>query len=413
MIRYIEIENFSSFYKKSILDFRVNNFAPKTKRYKDSIVENERINKLIAVLGPNGSGKSNVLRSIQFLKSFILDSFGEKPDKKINVKTFYLKDRALIEPIKIKCEFEILTRVYRYEVHIVTGDVTFESLDVSDFDPSLEKERVRSVSLFSRVFIKGGEYEIKSNPDFDLNEGIKEIIKNRNNASLISAALFSNHKQSIEIKNFWSNVSVKIKQMGESYTSYDHLFNTSEVYFKNEYYKNSMVDILSNIDIGLTDVEIQKIERGNQTDSKSESFFYAPYGVHSGFENKKYNIPFFLESSGTQQLYILISTILPVLENGGIAVIDELEADLHPGLLPKILDLFISSKSNPKGAQLVFTCHATPLLNYLDKYQIMLVEKNAQGVSDIWRLDEVDGVRNDDNFFAKYNSGAYGGIPNL
>ena len=98
---------------------------------------------------------------------------------------------------------------------------------------------------------------------------------------------------------------------------------------------------------------------------------------------------------------------------GGIAAVDELEADLHPNLLPALIDLFVSPESNPCGAQLIFTCHATPLLSVLDKYQIVIVAKDQNGISEAWRLDEIEGVRNTDNFFAKYTAGAYGGIPEV
>ena len=43
----------------------------------------------------------------------------------------------------------------------------------------------------------------------------------------------------------------------------------------------------------------------------------------------------------------------------------------------------------------------------MDKYQITLVEKDEHGVSDTWRLDDVNGVRHDDNYYTKYIAGAY------
>jgi hypothetical protein len=43
----------------------------------------------------------------------------------------------------------------------------------------------------------------------------------------------------------------------------------------------------------------------------------------------------------------------------------------------------------------------------------MLVEKDENCESTAWRLDEVEGVRNDDNFYAKYMAGAYGAVPRL
>jgi len=110
---------------------------------------------------------------------------------------------------------------------------------------------------------------------------------------------------------------------------------------------------------------------------------------------------------------VLLSHLLPALQNGGIAVIDEFENDLHPHMLEPILGLFASPLTNPHNAQLLFTCHSAEVLNLLHKSQIMLVEKDENCESTAWRLDEMEGVRNDDNFYAKYMAGAYGAVPHL
>ena len=104
--------------------------------------------------------------------------------------------------------------------------------------------------------------------------------------------------------------------------------------------------------------------------------------------------------------------ILPVLEHGGIAIIDEIDNDLHPHMLPKMLDLFKFQHTNPHNAQIIFSCHTPEILNLLKKHQVYLVEKNDL-ISETWRLDEVIGLRSDDNTYAKYNAGALGAIPNI
>lgn len=94
-------------------------------------------------------------------------------------------------------------------------------------------------------------------------------------------------------------------------------------------------------------------------------------------------------------------------------MIDEFENDLHPHMLEPILNLFASTSTNPHGAQLLFTSHALEVLNIVHKSQVMLVEKNEFNESSSWRLDSVAGIRNDDNFYAKYMAGAYGAVPQL
>jgi hypothetical protein len=53
------------------------------------------------------------------------------------------------------------------------------------------------------------------------------------------------------------------------------------------------------------------------------------------------------------------------------------------------------------------------VLNVLHKSQVFLVEKNADCESSAWRMDSIQGIRNDDNFYAKYMAGAYGAVPQL
>jgi hypothetical protein len=43
----------------------------------------------------------------------------------------------------------------------------------------------------------------------------------------------------------------------------------------------------------------------------------------------------------------------------------------------------------------------------------MLVEKDADCLSQAYRMDSIEGIRNDDNFYAKYLAGTYGAVPNL
>ena len=123
------------------------------------------------------------------------------------------------------------------------------------------------------------------------------------------------------------------------------------------------------------------------------------------------DFPMALESSGTKRLFLVLRRFFPVLTDGGVAVIDEMESDMHPHLIPTLLDLFADPELNPKKAQLLFTCHHVEILNRLDKEQIVLVEKDADCVSRAKRLSDIPGVRREENFFSRYNAGHYGAVP--
>jgi AAA15 family ATPase/GTPase len=127
--------------------------------------------------------------------------------------------------------------------------------------------------------------------------------------------------------------------------------------------------------------------------------------------SRSFELPLTLESSGTKRLFVLLGAFLPVLTEGGVAVIDEMESDLHPHLIPLLLDLFVDATTNPKRAQLLFTCHHVEILNQLAKEQIVLVQKDDECVSTLRRLADIKGVKREENFFAHYNAGRYEAVP--
>ena len=76
--------------------------------------------------------------------------------------------------------------------------------------------------------------------------------------------------------------------------------------------------------------------------------------------------------------------------NGKRVIIDELDSKLHPLLVRKIIMLFNSSTTNPKGAQLLFTTHDTYLLGagLLRRDQIWFTQKDGLGATSLYSLAE-------------------------
>jgi predicted ATPase len=82
-------------------------------------------------------------------------------------------------------------------------------------------------------------------------------------------------------------------------------------------------------------------------------------------------------------------------------------------MVQELVGMFTDGTINSKNAQLLFSTHSHQILSQLDKYQIVLTEKNSDGQTETWRLDEMKGVRADDNYYTKYIAGAYGAVPNI
>ena len=149
---------------------------------------------------------------------------------------------------------------------------------------------------------------------------------------------------------------------------------------------------------------------GEQSAAEPDQKVWVPFGKHKN-RVAEFDCHSRLNRAARRVRSCCLSRLLQTLEVGGLAVIDEFENDLHPHMLEPILDLFANPSTNPHQAQLLFTCHAVEVLNLVHKSQVMLVQKE-RGVREFGqRLDAVEGIRNDDNFYAKYMAGAYGAVP--
>ena len=117
-----------------------------------------------------------------------------------------------------------------------------------------------------------------------------------------------------------------------------------------------------------------------------------------------------MESSGTIRYFSFIQYILDIIEDGGVFIVDELSARLHPILTKFIVDLFQGKKN--KEAQLIFTTHDISLMNrkQLRRDEIAFVEKNERGESSLYTLADIK-ARSDASFSKDYMSGKYGAIP--
>jgi hypothetical protein len=119
------------------------------------------------------------------------------------------------------------------------------------------------------------------------------------------------------------------------------------------------------------------------------------------------------ESEGTQTWFRLIGPALRAIQRGQIAVVDEIDASLHPRLSAILLGLFQDPESNPRNAQLIFSTHDTSLLNHLNRDEVWLTEKTPEGATRLTALAEFGGdkVRRSLNLEKAYLQGRFGGVP--
>lgn len=121
------------------------------------------------------------------------------------------------------------------------------------------------------------------------------------------------------------------------------------------------------------------------------------------------------QSSGTLSWLNLALPALTILRRGGVLVVDEIDASLHPQLSQVILRMFKDPDYNRTGAQLVFTTHDTFLLSaqsdsMLTPEETWFTEKDRDGATSLFSLADFP-TRADQNFSKRYLDGRYGAIP--
>ena len=121
------------------------------------------------------------------------------------------------------------------------------------------------------------------------------------------------------------------------------------------------------------------------------------------------------ESDGTRKLKSIAPAIESALAGGGILLVDEIEKELHPMLVEYVVAKFQSKRTNPNGAQIVFTTHNTELLNMelLRKDQLYFADKKQEdGASELYGIREFS-TRTTENICKGNLLGKYGATQNV
>jgi uncharacterized protein len=396
MLHRYRVANFQSFLEPVEVSLALNGKVPKL-GWEAISKAGHRLSTAMGVIGPNGAGKTALLKPVVFVDWFISHSFQAKPDAPIPIAAHFSTPDA---PTEFEFEAEGDDgRLWRYVLRATRTRVLHEALYQM-------KER------YNYVFVRDWDdttqsYTIKQH---EFSFSAKEAKRVRPNASLISTAA----QYGVELAKYLVTGSIQsnIVSTGRlTFRADSDIPNAAQHFATNEDQRKEMVRLLKAWDLGLSDVQLRELAiQGAGEDSRK---IWLPFGIHSGRSGNQHELMFVDESSGTQGAFVLLSRLLQTLSTGGLAVIDEFESDLHPYMLEPILDLFANPNTNPHRAQLLFTCHSIEVLSVLHKSQIMLVEKNEACESVAWRMDSVKGIRNDDDFYAKYMAGAYGAVPHI
>ena len=377
-----------------------------------------RLLKSAVVYGANASGKSKLFEAMAFMRHFILTSSKEgQIDDPIDVQPFLLSDTTEGKPSSFEIIFIHKGEMYRYG---------FET----------DRERIHAEWLYHRPKTKEVELFYRDFQDFSLHKTrfrVTDLIANdriRPNALLLSVAASWNDKTAGKIFDWFRAFNVISGLKGKGFEG----FSMTRV-SKNKKVKSAVLKYLKGADLGIEDLEIEKLEANdlpielkelfNKITTEGENFELLSDVVTYHKKYGKDNLPVGLvkfsmekdESTGTKKYFALSGPVLETLQNGEVLIVDELANALHPNLVRKLSEMFNSKKYNPNNAQLIFNTHNTMLLNagLFRRDQIWFTEKDRYGAASLYSLGDFksDKVRKENNFEKNYLKGKYGAIPFL
>lgn len=375
--------------------------------------ENCRIAKVMAVMGPNGAGKSNILKPLAFLSWFCSESFKSMDDT--DLLPFYPHLTKKDEPSEIEVCFvdklensdgELSYVEFKYLLKIKKDIVLYEEL------------KFKTSRLFSSVFYReydesNHEYKIKTHSDYsgDVRFTVSELKTIPRNVSAIAYYKRKGNDGIVKLMHYvFRSVENNLNLFGKSSFNYGKVLDATEMYHQHEALFTKAKKYLKRMDFGLEDIILRKDNVFDKKTGEMEERILA-YGVHL-CDGQRFEVPFHMESTGTQACFYFICRLICAFEHGGTAVIDELDSDLHPFMIRELLDMFANEGINQKRSQLIFSCHTAEVLKKLNKHNVYLVEKK-NSISECWRLDDVKGLRSQDNLYAKYITGALGAVPDI
>lgn len=378
------------------------------------------------VYGPNASGKSNFIRALFTLRKLIVHSGDYQIDESIEeYEPFRFDSISPLNTTIFQIEFIAgKDRLrHRYRVEYNGTEIIHESLDY------FPKGQPANLFLRKKEMVNEEGFHLIKIPAENLKEtrSIKKIVLK--NQLFLSKFGSDPHAQLTPIFKYFKDMSIWNVNDRSRITFLRNALTRKLKLPENQALKQRLDKLIRIADTKIENISIretgedefrfpdnfpEEIKRMVINDNKDRVF-----ARHLVFENGQVigeiEQDMDEESAGTNILYALGGLILEKLDRGGLIVFDELDNSLHPKLVRFLIRLFNHPNTNPHNAQIICASHEVSLLDkeLFRKDQIWITEKNKYGVSEMTRVSDFEGVREDVPFDKWYMAGKFGGQPSI
>lgn len=414
-----------------LIEFKAKNFTSFKNEVTFSMVSSEKLQELLnnrieieadfhllksaSIFGANASGKSNLLKALAFMITFLQRSMLDSQEGKRDFQnlSFSLDDVSKDTPMEFEISFLMTRQIVTYAFSLCKGEVISESLVIDD----------------NPIFIRNSDSILDYSTDIFTTKEVLDLkfsLTNSNSLFLTVLSVTNTKLAEDIIKYLTENINFL-----SGYGKYAKF--TKNMIKENNSYRAKVLDLLKIADFNITDLDIEQHEFeikpfGDSDAEIPEEIFeeareeanrlLSKHNIYDSegmiVDSKLFDVEGF-ESSGTRVFLSLAGPIITVLEKGGILVIDEADALLHPLVTKYLIELFNNIENT--NSQLIITSHNSNILDQelLRRDQIWFVEKDELEISHLTALSEYkfngSVVRSDERYAKNYLKGKYGAIP--
>ena len=410
MLLMFKVRNYTSFKEESILDMRATSYV----QHPSHVIHvDDRLSllKTTALYGANASGKSNLISAMFFFEQYIFSQFINKngnedfETEEAGIK-MKLEPFSLSDSVNEASEFDIIFlhhgKQIQYGFECTSKEVLNEWLFIND-KKAFERNGTE-LSFGSKYQKMLGAY--KKLPAERLYIAVLEYFLDEEAKEEVLGDFISFFSKEY---NVYSEILFESTVKGLA-----GMIGLSRKLVRNQSYRKKVEQYLRLIDVGIKrlDVQTETIFDERTGKKKREKVVRTVHDIYDKDGNPVGEKLFSLrqESTGTLRFLAYIQNIIEMISNGGVFIVDEMSARLHPLMTKLIVDIFCSEQN--EKAQLIFTTHDISLLNkdQFRRDEVVFVDKNERGESSLYALSDLK-VREDATFSKDYLQGKYGAIP--
>lgn len=382
------------------------------------------------IYGGNAAGKSNLFKAAEFLRNFVVGGT-RLPEDPIPVRPFRLDGRSREAPSEFAVRALIGKDIYEYVFKIDRKAVKKETL------------KRNAETLFSRD--AEGKVTLSPQTGNDRSRSLLRFVaqNTRPNQLFLTASVLQNQAAFREVYEWFRTKIVLVSPESVA-------IQLPELIGNSEDYKRKMTRAVASLDTGIADLRLRKVPlesipvpkeiiekylarmRNGQTMSlrcerpgddlrflltmkDGEGAAYKLVGTHRADHDGMEDFDMDEESAGTRRILDLLPAFLDLAEpkSDRVYFVDEIDRCLHPLLVQKLMEDYLSARDATRRAQIVFTTHDLLLMRdgLFRVDEMWAAERDADGASTLIPFYDFLEAEDDPALLDSYLDGRLGGIP--